>query len=211
MKFFYSAGASSLAVHLLLNELALDYEAEKVNLSQKTWSGGSYDAVNEKSYVPALVTDTGATLTEVAVILEYLARFAKNDTVLAPYGTTLYWQQRMWLNYIATELHKNFISPFRHGNWLPNTADSRALIEKRVTPRLAYIDQHVGEWKKNAADLTVVDCYLFVMTTWVKRLALNLADFPHLETFYHQMITRKVVSQTMQAEGKPHALVENNH
>lgn len=208
MKFFYSAGASSLAVHLLLNQTKLPYQAEKVNLKQKTWAGGSYDQLNGKSYVPALVTDDGTTLTEVAVILEYLARLADHKTWLAAYDTKKYWQQRMWLNYIATELHKNFISPFRKGNWLPNTPDSQKLVAERVTPRLTYLDQHFGEWRVAEDQLTVVDDYLFVMTTWVKRLQLPLESFPHLDAFYHQMFTDKTVSQTMIAEGKPHSLLE---
>ena len=69
MKLFYAAGTSSLAPHILLREVGLPFALEKVDLMAKRWSGGGFDAINRKSYVPVLQTDDGDTLTECAVIL----------------------------------------------------------------------------------------------------------------------------------------------
>ena len=73
MKLYYSPGACSLAPHLLLEQLGLDYEAVPVRLDTHTYAGGDYYQVNPKGSVPALDLDEGGLLTENAVILQYLA------------------------------------------------------------------------------------------------------------------------------------------
>ncbi len=146
LKLFYASGTSAMAPHILLTDAGLNFELEKVNLDQKTWRGGDYDQINAKSYVPTLQIAPEQYLTECAVILEYIDFQARqNDS--SNYATDEYWQERVWLNYIATELHKNFISPFRKGNWLPNTDDSKRLVWQRVAPRLAYVEARFqGPW-----------------------------------------------------------------
>mgnify|MGYP001422896507 FL=1 len=59
MQLFFASGASSMAPHILLRELHLDFELQRVNLDQKTWVKGDYNKVNPKSYVPALELDDG--------------------------------------------------------------------------------------------------------------------------------------------------------
>ncbi|WEV50630.1 glutathione binding-like protein [Lactobacillus sp. ESL0731] len=209
MKLFYSSGASSLAPHILLEESNLTYTAEKVNLDHKTWAQGDYNTINPKSYVPALETESGSILTECAVILEYIARQVPEKALIAGYATAEYWQQRTWLNYIATELHKNFISPFRKGNWLPNTAESKELVYQRVLPRLKYVDQQLADQTYLVNNqFCVADAYLFVMTNWLQRLDYGFNDLANLERFDSAIRLRSAVQRVLKQEGKPHSLTE---
>lgn len=125
---------------------------------------------------------------------------------MANYATEQYWQQRMWLNYIATELHKNFISPFRKGNWLPNTPESQDLVRSRVFPRIAYIEKALaGQSFLVANQFSAPDAYLFVMTNWYRRLAFSLTDFPNLDRFDQHMRQDPAVQSVLKQEGKPHS------
>ncbi|MDN2453669.1 glutathione S-transferase N-terminal domain-containing protein [Lactobacillus sp. UCMA15818] len=207
MKLFYASGASSLAVHILLEESGLKYGLEKVNLDMKTWNNGDYNLINSKSYVPALELDNGEILTECAVVLEYIAHKVPAQNLIGEYGSTTYWQQRTWLNYIATELHKNFISPFRKGNWLPNTIESKELVYKRVFPRLKFVDTQLGqqEYLVNS-HFSVPDTYLFVMTNWLYRLEYEFNGLGNLQRFDTTMRKRLAVQDVLQQEGKPHSL-----
>lgn len=209
MKLFYASGASSLAVHILLEESSLKYGLEKVNLDTKTWNNSDYNLINSKSYVPALELDNGEILTECAVILEYVAHKVPAQNLIGEYGSTTYWQQRTWLNYIATELHKNFISPFRAGNWLPNTAESKELVYKRVFPRLKFIDKQLGQQEYLVNNrFSVPDTYLFVMANWLQRLEYGFDDLENLQRFDTNMRKRFAVQNVLQQEGKPHSLQE---
>lgn len=209
VQLFYASGASSMAPHIVLEESGLSYTANRVNLDRKIWAKGDYNKINPKSYVPTLILDDGTVLTECAVILEYLATRV-DDHLIAPYQSPDYWQQRSWLNYIATELHKNFISPFRHGNWLPNTAESKQLVYQRVYPRLKFVEAQFGTGKPwlTGDQFSLADPYLFVMTNWLRRLNFGFEGLPNLQAFDKQMRQRPSVQRVLIQEGKPHSLTD---
>ncbi len=207
MKLFYASGTSAMAPHILLEESGLPYSLEQVNLDKKTWQQGDYRLINPKSYVPTLETDHGTYLTECAVILEYLSTQVHNKYTF-DYQSNEYWQERVWLNYIATELHKNFISPFRTGNWLPNTPESKNLVWQRVQPRLAYVETDLNQKWLLGNQLTAADMYLFVMTNWMQRLAFPFNDFPRLADFDHRMRQLTSAQTVLKMEGRPHSLTD---
>ncbi|TLF37749.1 glutathione S-transferase [Lacticaseibacillus zeae] len=207
LRLFYASGTSAMAPHILLTDAGLDFEAEKVNLDRKTWRGGDYNQINPKSYVPTLQVSPSTYLTECAVILEYIARKAKGD-YRSSEDSLAYWQERMWLNYIATELHKNFISPFRRGNWLPNTADSKKLVWQRVAPRLQYVEERFkGPWLMGKR-FSMADPYLFVMTNWMRRLEFSFGNLPKLQMFDERMRERTSVQEVLRVEGRPHSVTD---
>jgi glutathione S-transferase len=71
-KLYYSPGACSMAVHIVLEELGVPYELELVSVQSGATSGPAYLAVNPKGRVPALRRNNEI-LTEVGAILAYLA------------------------------------------------------------------------------------------------------------------------------------------
>ena len=49
MKLYYSPGACSLAAHIILNEINVDFDLERVNLkTHKTEKGTDYYEINPK-------------------------------------------------------------------------------------------------------------------------------------------------------------------
>ena len=74
MKLFYSPGACSIGIHVLLEEIGKPYEAQLVNLREGGQFKPDFTAVNPKSKVPTLVRDDGSVLTEYPAIAYWLAR-----------------------------------------------------------------------------------------------------------------------------------------
>src|SRR3954471_13051861 len=106
MKLYYSKAACSLAVHIALEELGFSYEAMSVDL--RSPPSPEFLKLNPMGAVPVLQLDDGQALTEVAVILQYLAD-RKPEAGLAPKaGTMERVRLQETLNFIATELHKGF-------------------------------------------------------------------------------------------------------
>ena len=211
MILFYAAGASSLAPHILLRQAALPFSLEKVDLMTKQWSGGSYDQINPKSYVPALRLLNGEILTECAVILQYIADQEPEGKLMPPSGRIERYRAQAWLNFIATEVHKNFITPERHGggsaNFLSKTPAGQAATRACVSPRLAYIDHELeGRDYLLGADFSAPDAYLFTMLTWARRLDLDLSRWPNLAAFFARVNAMPAVRETMDVEGPPHSL-----
>ena len=74
MKLYYAPGTCSLSPHIVLRELAIEFELVKVdNRSKLTADGRDFLTINPKGYVAALELDDGKILTEGPAILQYLA------------------------------------------------------------------------------------------------------------------------------------------
>jgi len=74
VKLYYSRGACSLTPHILLHETDLPFTLERMDsATHRTEHDVDYYTVNPKGYVPLLELDDGSHLSEVAVILQYIA------------------------------------------------------------------------------------------------------------------------------------------
>ena len=131
MKLYYSPGACSFAPHIALHEAGLPFEAVKVDLRKhKLADGSDFYAINPKGYVPVLELDDGQRLTEVAVILQYIAD-RKPGTLAPAFGSMERYRLMEWLNFIATEVHKQF-GPLWHADTPDATKETqRATLAKR--------------------------------------------------------------------------------
>jgi glutathione S-transferase len=198
MKLYYAPGACSLAPHIALSEAGLSYDAIKVDLRKHQLADGTdYTTINPKGYVPLLETDDGTRLSEVAVLLQYIAD-RKPGTLAPAFGTLERYRLMEWLNFIATEIHKQF-GPL----WDPTTPDAtkekqRATLAKRfdyVAKTLSVQPYLTG----NA--FTIADAYLFTVVNWSGMLDVDLSPWPALQQFQARVAARPRVHATLVAEG----------
>lgn len=193
MKLFYVPGVCSLSPHIVLREMGVDFQLDKVDRSTKvSESGVNYNQLNPKSYVPALQLDDGAVLTEGAAILMYLADQKGGEKVAPRPGTKERYKLQEWLVFIATEIHKSFSPLFR------KTPDPvpRETLQKRlalVAGTLAKQPYLLGE-KFSAAD-----AYLFTVLRWAARVELPLPSA--LQQFMERMKARPAVAKALEVEG----------
>src|SRR3954447_5701164 len=198
MKLYYSPGACSQAPHIILHEIGLDHDAERVDLRAKTLEDGSdYLAVNPKGSVPALELNSGEVLTENAVILQYLGDRASWPEVLPPLGDFRRYRVLEMVNYITTELHKSFAPLFK-----PNASDeTKTFFRDIIADRLTFIDGRLGEGPYLfGEDLTLPDPYLFVITGWAEKM-IGIDRWPNLRTFRNDMMRRPSVRHVLRFEG----------
>src|SRR5256885_8673853 len=74
MKLYYLPGACSLAPHIALNELGLDFQLVRVDhKTHQTEDGRDFRALSPFGYVPLLELDDGSLLREGPAVLQYLA------------------------------------------------------------------------------------------------------------------------------------------
>src|SRR4051812_36695697 len=137
MKLYYAPGACSQAPHILLHEIGLSHDAERVDLKEKrTESDRDFLAVNPKGAVPALELDNGEILTENAVILQYLGDRSGASEVLPDIGNFSRYRVLELVNFITTELHKRFGFLFS-----PDPTDEmKQLVIRDIGKKLDYID-----------------------------------------------------------------------
>lgn len=199
MKLYYSPGSCSLAVHIALKETGQASELTRVDVFTKAMDdGGDYRTVNPRGALPALVLDEGGVLTEVAVLLQYVADRGGNNVLIPAVGTLERYRVLEWLNYLATELHKSFSVLFNP----VATDDFKQFVQQKLIRHFAEIDVAVGreEWLANGA-YSVADIYAFVISNWAGMVGIDLSGFAALEAFRGRIASRPAVAAALQAEG----------
>jgi glutathione S-transferase len=198
MKLYYSPGACSLAPHIALTEAGLPFTAVKVDLrTHKLVDGTDYYAINPKGYVPLLELADGERLSEVAVILQYIAD-RKPGTIAPAYGTMERYRVMEWLNFVATEVHKQF-GPL----WYPTTPDATKEAQRaRLATRFDLISKTLAAQPYlTGGAFTVADAYLFTVVNWAGMLKVDLTPWPALQQFQARVAARPKVREAMLAEG----------
>jgi glutathione S-transferase len=199
MKLYFKPGACSMAPHIALRETGRAFELEKVDLARhQTAAGEDYLRINPKGYVPALQLDDGTVLTEVGVVLQYIADQQPASLLAPKAGTMERYRLMEWLNFLATEVHKPFGPYF-------NPRASQEIKEyslRLLTRRLGYLDAQLNGRPCLTGDrFTVADCYLFTLLNWCNLHQIDLARWPALKDYMTRIAARPSVRETMQAEG----------
>ena len=199
MKLYYSPGACSLAPHIVLHEAGCEYTIERVDIPKKvTESGADYWEINPKGYVPALKLDDGDVLTEVAVILQYISDQNQAARLAPKFGSMERYHLLEWLNFIATEVHKQI----------------GALFNPKMTPAMKEVQLGVIERRMNACDkmlagkqylmgddFSIADAYLFNIMLWAKKHNIDIAKWPNVCAVNARVGARDAVIAAMTAEG----------
>jgi glutathione S-transferase len=199
MKLYYSPGACSLSPHIALLEAGLPYDLVKVDLrAKKLENGDDYLKVNPKGQVPAIALDNGQVVTEGPVIVQMIADRAKDRNLAPPRDSEERYKLQEWLNYITSELHKNFgpmFSPVL-------TDDAKAFFKDRVMGKFKYVDsQLAGRDYLMGKQFTVADGYLFTMLSWAEHLKFNLSAMPNLLAYKARVGARPKVQEALTREG----------
>ncbi|HVS27143.1 MAG TPA: glutathione transferase GstA [Burkholderiales bacterium] len=199
MKLYYYPGACSMAPHIVLREAGYNFDLDKVDFAaMKTAGGEDYRKTNPKGYVPALKLDDGQVLTEVGVIIQYLAD-RKLESGLAPKAGTMDRYRLMeWVNFIATEVHKS-LGAFFNPKMTPEWKEAQlALVGRRFDYLTAALD---GKQYVMGDKFSVADAYLFTVLNWTNLHKIDMGKWPKLKDYMARVAARPTVQKTMKAEG----------
>ena len=201
MKLYFSPGACSLSPHIVLREGGFDFSLEKVNLrTRQTASGVDYSTINPKGYVPALEISDEVLLTEGPAIVQYIADLKPASQLAPPCGTMPRYRLQEWLNYISTELHKQF-SPLFNGSARAPEA-WRQVVREGLFSRLDYVSDQLAERPFLMGEaFTVADCYLFTVLRWTRPVKIDLGRWPTLHGYAARVTRRPAVQAALAAEG----------
>ncbi len=199
MKLYYSPGACSLSPHIALHEAGLAHELVKVDLkAKKLENGDDYLKINPKGQVPALGLDNGELVTEGPVIVQMIADKASAKNLAPARDSAERYKLQEWLNFITTELHKNFSPLFQPA--IPD--EVKNFFKDRIKGKFKYADSKLaGQDYLMGKQFTVADGYLFVMLKWAERTGMDLSEFKNLMAFKDRVAARPNVQAALKMEG----------
>ena len=198
MKLYYAPGTCSLSPHIVAREAGLPLTLVRVDNKNKTTEAGEdYRAINPKGYVPLLELDNGTRLSEGPAIVQYLADLAPASKLAPPNGSLERYQLQEWLNFITSEVHKQF-SPLFDAT-MPDEAKEK--FRNRLATRFDWIAGQLKGRDYLTGSFTVADAYLFVVLGWTKFTGPDLARWPVLQEYVARVAARPHVQAAMKAEG----------
>jgi glutathione S-transferase len=193
MKLYYGVAACSLAPLIVATEAGIALDLVKVDIYHSLHTlpdGSDYATVNPRLYVPILEFEDGSRLSEVAVILQYLADQAPGSGLAPGRDDDRRYRLQEWLNFISSELHKAF-SPWLFHAELGNVAQDAVRI--RIASRLAWVNEQLAGREYLLGSYSVADAYLFTILDWAKFTKVPLDEFPNILAWQARVGARPAV------------------
>lgn len=195
MQLYYAPNTISVAVAIALEEAGIDYEAVKLDFAAKEQTGAAYAQINPKGRVPALAVE-GGILTETGALLEYIADMAP-ETSLRPQDPVLLARMREVMFYLASTMHVNHAHKLRGARWARERSSWKDM-QKMVPQTMTACCEHISQFGLRGPfvlgeDVSLADCYLYVVCTWLEGDGVKVADFPKIQNFMTAMEQRDSV------------------
>lgn len=205
---FYSPGACSLAAHILLEEVGVDFVLHEVSVVKGETQREPYLSINPKGRVPVLrIESEPEILTELPAILLYLGR-RHSEHELIPRDPLRQARCDEWLAWLAGWVHgvgfgllwrpERFSTDSEHGDSL--TTRAREVIETAYSD----IEKRLADGRVWALgeSFSMVDPFLLVLYRWGNRIDWPMQDrYPAWAALTQRTAERPAVARALQTEG----------
>lgn len=201
MKLYYAPGASSLAAHIILNEINVDFDLERVDLKTHTTEKGvNFYDINPKGYVPTLEINPGLILTEAVAILPFLAQHDPRQDLIPPSGMGRA-KVLEWLGFLNSEVHDAYAVFFSKN---PPEGEARTRAYAEIDRLLQFVEDYLAEVDTDYLvddNFGPADAYLFVLTNWSAHIGHDLTRFKEINDLRDVVSKRQSVQLAMRDEG----------
>ncbi|EPC00587.1 hypothetical protein L861_06515 [Litchfieldella anticariensis FP35 = DSM 16096] len=204
---FYSPGACSLAVHIVLEELGQPFDLRLVSTADGSTKTAEYLAFNPKGRVPVLlIPGESQPLTELPAIVTYLARRHPKGGLL-PNDPLAEARCHEWLAWLVGWVHGMGFGEL----WRPErfSADStthaaiRSNGETLIHDGFQRIEDLLTEQTHTQTlGYTLVDPFLLVLYRWGEKIGMPMGrPYPIWTARMRDVVARPAVARALDKEG----------
>ncbi|MFQ8213613.1 glutathione S-transferase family protein [Klebsiella pneumoniae] len=206
MAIFLRHGAISLAPHILLNELNVEYEPIAVKVADnlvRNFATAEFLEINPCGLVPVLHTDEFI-LTEAVAISLYLIEQFPNSALLPTKRSFDYARVLELLCWLATDAHRVISTYFRPEHVTSDISVTRALrsfARSQFYLLAEHIEARISQDVKNGIDLKLVGIFLLVYFRQFEAVGIDMSRYPMWSAIVKKTRGRTAVLKTMVVEG----------
>ena len=200
IKLYWAKNTVSIASALALEEGGVHWESIEIDFQSAQQTKPEYHAINPKGRVPALATP-GGVITETGAILEYIGATLVHS--LVPIDPLAAARMREVMYYLASTMHVNHAHKMRGSRWADlqtSWDDMTAKVPETMTASSAFIENLLEGPLLFGEQVTLADCWLFAISTWLDGDGVDLGAFPKLSAFIAEMEARASV-KALRAKG----------
>jgi len=164
---YYSPGASSMAIHVILNELGIVFEPQKIDLKAGEGQSPEFLKLNPRGQVPVYVTNDQVIREGAAIILYLIEEY---NSQLLPRNGKARTVALEWLMFANATMHPAYATIFFLLKNATDPAQKEVLFQAalaKVNKLWADIDTHLDKNRFVCGkDFTPADVLLTVMANW---------------------------------------------
>ncbi len=198
---YYSPGACSMAIHVLLNALDIPFKAEKISLAEGQNKTEAFLKINPRGQVPVLV-DGDVTLREGAAIILYLLE--KHPSPLLPASGKERTLALEWLMYGNASLHPAYSRLFFLNRAAQDEAAKAQLVEVAtgmLSKMWADVEAQLEKTPYLAGNsLTIGDILVTVIANWGGWLSLQPVIGAKTKALLAKVSAHPAYQKALQAE-----------
>lgn len=208
IRLHYFPGNASLTPHMLLHELGVPFELERVDRANAAHKSPAYLKLNPNGTIPVLV-DGDLVLYETAAICLHLADTHPDARLAPPLRTAERAHFYKWLAWSTNTLQAmlmHYFYPHRlvdDGNTAAAT-QIKAHAEARIGDMLEQLDtqlaSHGHAWLLGEA-FSAVDPFVLMLCRWTRGFSRPARDLPQLGPYLQRVLARPAVQRAFAAEG----------
>ena len=202
---YYSPGACSLAIHIVLEELNIQYQLKLVSVAEGKTSEPEFLSVNPKGRVPVLEIDD-AFLTEAPAILVHLA-MTHPEAALLPSRQLDRFRCLEWLNWLSSTVHAlGYGQLWRPARFTNDRAQFESIIAKggeNITDAYRHIEKRlIGRLWSVGDTYSCVDPFLLVFFLWGNAAGFAMqTEYPAWSAHAARILARDAVRRAIEQEG----------
>lgn len=187
---YYSPGAASMAVHWMLIELGVPFEAVLVNIGAGAQRAPEYLRVNPTGRIPTLVVDGVARGESAALLMLLSERHPEKGLAPAPGAPERadWLEQMVFLANTLLPAMRDWFYAETDGD--PEGADAvRALAQRRIEGAWDRLDARLADGRTHLAGsgLTTVDLLAVMLLRWSRNMPRPAAAWPHLAAYISRL------------------------
>lgn len=201
---FYSPGSASFAVHWLLIELGVPFEARRLDLDAKEHKQPEYLKLNPNGRVPALLID-GQPVYESAALVTLLAeRHPKAQLSPAP-GSRERASYLQWMFHLSNTLQPAFRQWFYpdEAAGAAHSEDAKEAARLQIEAAWDRIDAHLsssGPWMCGQS-VSALDFLAAMLMRWSRNMPRPATGWPVIAAYVTRMKARPSFRELYQREG----------
>ncbi len=200
-RLYYSPGSCSMAVHVVLNEIGVDFKIENVAASAGQTKSSEFLKINPRGGVPVLKIDDFY-LREGAAILTYLLETHKSP--LLPESGLEMATTLEWLCFANSTLHPAYGRCFFQHRILGDAAKENPLYK----PSIEQIQKYWNEIEERLQtrdylcgnDCRVADILVTVIANWSPMMQEPINFGPKTKAFFTRVISRPAFQKALMEE-----------
>ncbi len=205
LRFYYIAGACSIAPHIVLEESGADFEAVAIDFYAGDQRQPEFLKLNPKGFVGVLITDRGP-ISENAAIMSYVAQ-AYPEAKLAPTDPYDFAQVQSFNLFLASAVHITYRHLSRPTLFADGPEAAKALAAK--VPEMTHkyfgmIEEQLSDGRRwiHGDTWTISDPYLFIYASYLQRGDRGDPDrFPLVRAHRERVLARPATQRVLAREG----------